>query len=105
MRVTIQLPAQTKDFEEKSREQTLFVLKLIEKLVAYNPAPKVYEMLVSKRLQYEAQSEETEEKKKEAEEKNRLEKEKKLQAMDPEKRRKLEEKRNKTKGVKKMKIK
>lgn len=98
------LPSQNRNFEESVKEQTQFVLRLIEKLLTYQPQGKTAEKLTALRQSYEAQAQETEEKKKEQEEKLRLEKEKKLAAMDPEKRKKLEEKRQKNKMTKKFKV-
>ena len=78
---------------------------MIEKLVSYQPLPKVLEKLQALRVQYESQVAASDEKKKEQEEKLRLEKEKKLASMDPEKRKKLEEQRQKNKVMKKFKVK
>lgn len=103
--MTLILPAPNSDFEENTIEQTTFVLKMIEKLLTYQPLPKVKEKLDALRQQYESQVKETDDKKKEHEEKLRLEKEKKLAAMDPEKRKKIEEQRYKNKVVKKFKVK
>ncbi len=105
LRCTFILPQNNDSFEANSREQTEFVLRMIEKLLTYQPLPKVRERLDAMRAQYEAAVQQTEEKKREHEEKLRLEKEKKLAAMDPEKRKKLEEQRHKNKIVKKFKLK
>lgn len=99
------LPSANASFEENTREITSFVLRMIEKLVSYQPQPKVLERLQALRVQYEAQVAVTEDKKKAHEEKLREEREKKMASMDPEKRKKIEEQRLKNKVMKKFKVK
>lgn len=101
----MQMPSVNQQFEANCAEVTTFVLRMIEKLVSYQPQPKVLERLVALRSKYETEVANNDEKKKEQEEKLRLEKEKKLATMDPARRKKLEEQRQKSKAMKKFKVK
>lgn len=98
------LPSLGTDFEKNSKEQTKFVLGMIERLMSYRPLPKIREKLDQLRVNYEATVSVDEEKQKKHEEKLKEEKEKKLAAMDPDQRKKLEEKRAKAKMMKKFKV-
>lgn len=106
MRATFVLP-KVKNFEI-TKEFTLFALKIIEKVANYKITAKTQQKLNAKRAEFESKRESGQDKKEAAADRIKREKEEKWAKMTPKERKRAQEietKRNKNRGMRKMKMK